>query len=222
MIIMSKRWAQERKKDHYYKMAKRDNYRSRAAYKLSQINRRFEIFKPGDTVIDLGANPGGWSQMALELVGETGTIIALDLKPIEPIPGVIIIKGDVRSKIVKRKVRDLIPKKGVNIILSDMSPNISGNYSMDYAKSIELAEMALGYADEFLNNGGHMIVKVFDGDLAFDYFKQIKDKFKISKRHSPKASRQSSSEVYMIGKSKKKIIQEKVIPPTIPQIEIRS
>ena len=219
---MSKRWAQERKKDHYYKMAKRDNYRSRAAYKLSQINRRFEIFKPGDTVIDLGANPGGWSQMALELVGETGMIIALDLKPVEPIPGVTIIKGDVRSKIVKRKVRDLIPKKGVNIILSDMSPNISGNYSMDHAKSIELAEMALEYADEFLNNGGHMIVKVFDGDLAFDYFKQIKDKFKISKRHSPKASRQSSSEVYMIGKSKKKIIQEKVIPPTIPQIEIRS
>lgn len=200
---MSKRWAQERKKDHYYKMAKRDNYRSRAAYKLSQIDRRFDIFNKGDTVIDLGANPGGWSQMAIELVGENGMVIALDLKPIEPIPGVTNIKGDVRSKIVKRKVSDLIPEKGVNVIVSDMSPNISGNYSMDHAKSIELAEMALEYADEFLNKGGHIIVKVFDGDLAGDYFKQIKEKFKKSKRHSPKASRQSSSEIYMVGKSKR-------------------
>ena len=209
MIIMSKRWAQERKKDHYYKMAKRDNYRSRAAYKLSQIDRRFDIFKPGNTVIDMGANPGGWSQMALELVGETGTVIALDLKPVKPILGVTFIKGDVRSKIIKRKVRELIPEKGVNVIVSDMSPNISGNYSMDHAKSIELAEMALEYADEFLIKGGHIVVKVFDGDLAGDYFKQIKEKFKISKRHSPKASRQSSSEVYMVGKSKKVIIQKK-------------
>ena len=200
---MSKRWAQERKKDHYYKMAKRDNYRSRAAYKLSQINRRFEIFKPGDTVIDMGANPGGWSQVALELVGETGVVIALDLKPVKSIPGVTILKGDVRSLIIKRKVKDLIPETGVNVIVSDMSPNISGNYSMDHAKSIELAEMALEYADVFLITGGHMIVKVFDGDLARDYFGQIKEKFKIVKRYAPKASRKSSSEIYMIGKSKK-------------------
>ena len=200
---MSKRWAQERKKDHYYKMAKRDNYRSRAAYKLSQIDRRFELFKPGDTVIDLGANPGGWSQVALELVGEAGTVIALDMKPIEPIPEVTFIKGDVRSKITKRKVIEVIPETGVNIIISDMAPNISGNYSLDHAKSIELAEMALEYADEFLNKGGHMIVKVFDGDLAGDYFNLIKEKFKIAKRHSPKASRKSSSEIYMIGKSKR-------------------
>ena len=200
---MSKRWAQERKKDHYYKMAKRDNYRSRAAYKLSQIDRRFEIFKTGDTVIDLGTNPGGWSQVALELVGETGMVIALDIKPIEPISGVTFIKGDVRSKITKRKIIDVLPETGVNVIISDMAPNISGNYSLDHAKSIELAEMALEYADEFLNKGGHLIVKVFDGDLAGDYFKEIKQKFKISKRHSPKASRQSSSEIYMIGKSKR-------------------
>lgn len=200
---MSKRWAQERKKDHYYKMAKRDNYRSRAAYKLTQIDRRFDLFKTGDTVIDLGANPGGWSQMALELVGETGMVIALDLKPIEPIPGVTFVKGDVRSKITKRKVSDLLPETGVNVIISDMAPNISGNYSLDHAKSIELAEMALEYVDEFLKKGGHMIVKVFDGDLAGDYFNLIKEKFKIAKRHAPKASRKSSSEIYMIGMSKR-------------------
>ena len=200
---MSKRWAQERKKDHYYKMAKRDNYRSRAAYKLSQIDRRFDIFNTGDAVIDLGANPGSWSQMALELVGETGIIIALDLKPIESIPGVTFIKGDVRSKITKKKVTELIPETGINVIVSDMAPNISGNYSLDHAKSIELAEMALEYADEFLNKDGHMIVKVFDGDLAGDYFGQIKEKFKVSKRYAPKASRKSSSEIYMIGMSKR-------------------
>jgi len=199
---MSKRWAQERKKDYYYRMAKRDNYRSRATYKLSQINRRFDIFKPGDIVIDLGANPGGWSQMALELIGETGMVIALDLKPIEPIQGVTFIRGDVRSKITKKKIRELIPETGVNIIISDMAPNISGNYSLDHAKSIELAEMALEYADEFLKKGGHMIVKVFDGDMAGDYFNRIKAKFKVAKRHAPKASRKSSSEIYMIGRFK--------------------
>jgi len=200
---MSKKFMKERKKDHYYKMAKRDDYRSRAAYKLSQIDRRFEIFNQGDTVIDLGACPGGWSQMAVELVGETGMVIALDIKPIKPMPGVTTLKGDARSKITKKKLSEILPETGASIIISDMAPNISGNYSLDHARSIELAEMALEYADEFLKKGGHIIVKVFDGDMARDYFTQIKEKFKRSKRHSPKASRQSSSEIYMIGKSKK-------------------
>ena len=200
---MGKRWWQDRQRDHYYKMAKRDNYRSRAAFKLKQIDHRFEIFKPGDIVIDLGANPGGWSQVATELVGESGKIISLDLKPIEPLKGVTFIRGDARSKITKKKVRDALGDSQASVIISDMAPNISGNYSMDHARSMELAEMALEYTDDFLKKGGHLIVKVFDGDLAKVYFDTIKEKFKISKRHSPKASRTSSSEIYMVGKFKK-------------------
>ena len=200
---MSKRWMQDRKKEHYYKMAKRENYRSRAAFKLKQIDARFEIFREGDTVIDLGANPGGWSQIPVQLVGKSGKVIALDLKPIEPIPGVITVKGDVRSKITKKKVKKALEDGFANIIISDMAPNISGNYSMDHAKSMELAEMTLEYADEFLEKGGHLIVKVFDGDLAKHLFDSIKKKFRGAKRHSPKASRKSSSEIYMIGKYKR-------------------
>ncbi|MDO9537667.1 MAG: RlmE family RNA methyltransferase [Thermoplasmata archaeon] len=197
---MSKSWTMDRKKDYYYKMAKEDNYRSRAAYKLFQMDERFKLFRPGDCVIDLGANPGGWSQVASELVGESGMVISLDIKPIEPIPGVKILKGDARSILTKSQVKELLAGKKAYIILSDMAPNISGNYSMDHARSIELAEMSLEYAKLFLKPGGSLAVKVFDGDMARDFFIKLQKNFRTVKRYNPKASRKSSSEIYYVAK----------------------
>ncbi len=197
---MTKRWQSERKKDHYYKKAKNDEYRSRAAYKLLQINNKFNIIKKNDIIIDLGANPGGWSQVAAQLVEETGRVIALDIKPIKEIKGVAFIRGDALQQKTQEEIEGLLDGKKANAIISDMSPNISGNYSLDHAKSIELAEVVLKYADLFLKRGGNIVVKVFDGDMSQDLFNKIKIKFKLSKRHAPKASRKASSEIYMIGK----------------------
>ena len=200
---MSKRWVMDRKKDYYYRKAKKENYRSRAAYKLMQLDERFKLFREGYIVIDLGASPGGWSQVASAKVGTSGRVISIDLKAIEPIEGVDIIKGDARAESTKQEVRKFISDGHADIILSDMAPNISGNYSFDHARSIELADMAIEYSAIFLRKGGNLAVKVFDGDMAQDFFKQIVSQFKVAKRFAPKASRKTSSEIYMIGKDKR-------------------
>ena len=206
---MSKNWQAGRRQDHYYHRAKSENYRSRAAFKLLQMSERYSIFKEGDIVIDLGANPGGWCQAAQKLVGDEGVVIGIDLKPIEPLKGVHLIRGDARLPRVKKEVNDIlfgedagevrIKDRKVNLVVSDMSPKISGNYSTDHARSIELAELSLKFAEEYLKPGGGYVVKVFDGDMTHDFFQQIKKKFRMSKRHSPIASRNQSSEIYIIG-----------------------
>lgn len=197
---MSKRWQSERKRDHYYRKAKEDDYRSRAAYKLLQINDKFNIIKSNNIIIDLGATPGGWSQVAAEIVGEQGRIIAVDIKPMKEIKGVSFVRGNALEQDTIEEVHELLVGKKADAIISDMSPNISGNYSLDHAKSIELAEMALEYAGMFLKRRGNIVVKVFDGDMGQDLFNKIKINFRISKRHAPKASRKASSEIYFIGK----------------------
>jgi 23S rRNA (uridine2552-2'-O)-methyltransferase len=197
---MTKRWREERKRDYYYNKAKRDEYRSRAAYKLLQINNKFDIIKNNNIIIDLGASPGGWSQIAVETVGEGGKVIAVDMKDIPPIKGVAVVKGNALRERTQEDVRAILEMKKADVIISDMAPNISGNYTVDHAKSVELAEMVLEYADLFLKPGGNLVVKVFEGDMMGNYFKKIKIKFRLSKRHAPKASRKSSSEVYIIGK----------------------
>ncbi len=197
---MSKRWLSERKRDHYYKKAKKQEYRSRAAYKLLQINNKFSIIKISNIIIDLGASPGGWSQVACETVGETGRVIAIDIKPMKEIKGVSFVRGNALQQKIHEEIEELLEGKKADAIVSDMSANISGNYSLDHAKSIELGEMTLEYADLFLKRGGNIVVKVFDGDMSQNLFNRIKIKFALSKRHAPKASRKSSSEIYMIGK----------------------
>ncbi len=212
---MSKNWTANRRQDHYYHRAKAENYRSRAAFKLLQMGERYHIFKEGDVVIDLGANPGGWCQAAREMIGVNGIIIGIDLKPIEPIKGVHFIRGDARSERVRMEINtilygDDVPEtkdgdepdfnsRKVNIVCSDMSPKISGAYSTDHARSIELAELSLKFAEDYLKPGGGYVVKVFDGDMTHDFFREIKKKFRMTKRHSPIASRNSSSEIYIIA-----------------------
>lgn len=198
------RWYRERKKEHFYRAAKKEGYRSRAAYKLKQIQNRFHVIKKGDVVIDLGAAPGGWSQVAREIVGEKGLVVGIDLQPIKPIKDAIFIVGDMTKKETIEKIKEKIGNKKVDVIISDMSPNISGNYSLDHANSIWLAENALDFAKKFLKNNGNFICKVFEGELLKEFLNKVKADFEVVKLHSPPASRKSSSEIYVIAKIFKK------------------
>ncbi len=197
-FVMSKRWVAQRKQDGYYKKAKKEGYRSRSAYKLLQMNIRYSLIRSKDTVLDLGAAPGGWSQVAFEITGSEGKVVGVDLQRIEPLEGVTFIRGDITKSATQEKIMDIFSK--ADVVISDMSPNITGHYSMDHAKSIELAEMALEIAGKLLKRKGNFVVKVFEGDLFPDYFKEAETHFGFTKAHSPKASRKQSSEIYVIGK----------------------
>lgn len=196
---MSKNWMKERRRDYYYRKAKQLDYRSRASFKLIQLNDRFNLFKPGMTVVDLGAAPGGWLQVVAERVGPKGKVVGVDLQPIEPLEGVHTIKGDIRKQEVRDELLALTGGK-VDVVLSDMSPSISGNYSMDHARSIELCEMALSFALATLSRNGKLVFKMFEGDLSRELVSEVQKHFETVKRYSPEASRSSSSEIYVVAK----------------------
>jgi 23S rRNA (uridine2552-2'-O)-methyltransferase len=198
---MSKNWISQRKHDGYYKKAKKEGYRARSSYKLEQINARYNLIKEGDTVLDLGAAPGGWSQIALEIVGPQGKVVGVDIQSIKPIDNVIFIKGDLIKPETLQKISEAIDS--VDVVVSDMSPNITGHYSMDQARSVALAEIALDVAKKLLKKSGNFVVKVFQGDLFPDFQKEVEASFGFTKAHSPKASRKQSSEIYLIGKGYK-------------------
>ncbi len=201
--VVTKQWRAQRKRDYYYRKAKQEQYRSRASYKLQQLNERFGMIHLGDTVVDLGASPGGWSQVAVEIAGEGSKVFALDLDRFAPIDGVTFIRGDIRDADIVASLLELIPD-GADVVISDMAPNISGNYSYDHARSIELCEHALKFASSVLKPKGNFVAKMFFGDLSKDYIASVKRSFKEVSVHHPKASRKSSSEVYVIGLGFKK------------------
>ncbi len=196
---MTKGWVKQRKKDDYYRKAKAKGYRSRAAYKLIQINERFSIIMEGDVVVDLGAAPGGWSQIALELVGPKGVVIAVDRKRMEPIEGVRLVRGDLSDPATMEAVLEEIERKA-DVILSDMAPRLSGNKHVDHGKSMSLAEGALKFAGQTLGRGGCLVVKVFQGDMFPEYAQRTSKLFEFSQSHSPKASTSSSRETYLVAK----------------------
>jgi len=197
---MPTRWYKEKKREHFYKEAKKVGYRARSAFKLKQIQKKFKILKEGDIVVDLGAAPGGWSQVAKEIVGETGTVVGIDLLPIEPINKVTFIKGDMTQNNSFEKIKNILEDKKADVVISDMSPNISGNYSVDQARSIYLCEQALKTANLLLKNNGCFVCKVFEGEDYNSLKNKIKDQFKVVKHFAPPASRKSSSEKYIIAK----------------------
>ena len=184
-------------RDYYYWEAKRLGYKSRASFKLLQINERFYVIRRGYKVLDLGASPGGWSQVAIELVGEEGMVIAVDIKPVR-VQGVVFIRGDVYDDETLQRIREKVDY--VDVLLSDMSPKISGISSLDHARSIDLAERALYIGEKLLRERGHMIVKVFQGDMMGDFLKKCRRRFELVKVHKPKASRRDSPEVYVVCK----------------------
>jgi 23S rRNA (uridine2552-2'-O)-methyltransferase len=175
-----------------------ENYRSRAAYKLKQLDFKFDIISPGCTVVDLGASPGGWTQVALEQVGEEGKVVALDIDRFPPIEGVTFIRGDLRKAEVLEKLLVELPD-GADVVISDMSPNISGNYSYDHALSIDLCENALKFASKVLKPDGNFVVKMFFGDMSRGFVSLVRRSFHEVHVTHPEASRPTSSEVYVIG-----------------------
>ncbi len=186
-----------KRKDYYYHLAKKKGYKSRAAFKLIQINQRFYIFKKGFVVLDLGSSPGGWSQVAKEEVGDEGRVIGVDLNPMH-VKGVEFIRGNIFSAEIVDKIKEKVDL--VDVVISDMAPKISGVQSWDHARSIELAERAFEISRIFLKDGGHMVIKVFQGDMLYGFKKKLEREFDLVKVHKPKASTPSSSETYVICK----------------------
>ena len=185
--------------DEYVKKAQKEGYRCRAVYKLIEITDKNQIITKGDRILDLGAAPGGWSQVAAEIVGKTGQIIASDILPIEEIPGVDFLQGDFTEMSVYKGLLSLTKDQKMNTVLSDMAPNMSGQLSVDQPKSMYLAELALDMAIKTLTPNGHFLVKVFQGD-GFDAYVQIaRQTFKRVAIKKPKASRARSKEVYLLA-----------------------
>ena len=186
--------------DAFQRKARREGYRARSTYKLKDIQKRSKIFKTGDKVLDLGAAPGGWSQVALEFIGEEGKLVGVDLQHILPLKGALFLQGDLREKEIRDKLHELMPK--ADVVISDMSPNLSGNYSVDQARSVELSSLALEIAAERMASA--FVVKVFEGADFQEYRKAVIDEFGSVRTLSPEASRKQSSEVYLIAKRKRR------------------
>jgi len=194
------RWMQERQRDHYFRQAKQEGYRSRAAYKLKQINDRYHLIGRGDVVVDLGCAPGSWLQVAAQLVGPKGRVIGMDLQPVAPIPGVTILQGDVLEPKTVAALAEALGGQRPQVVLSDMSPHISGNHLRDHLRSVALAESAFDLACQYLRAGGNVVFKVFEGEAFPEFLRRVGSAFRFCKPHVPQASRSESSEVYVVGR----------------------
>ncbi len=198
----SKAWMTEHVNDFFVKQARKEGYRSRAAYKLKEIAERDQLFKPGMTVIDLGAAPGGWSQVAIEKIGKSGRVFALDILEMPSLSGVTFIQGDFSEEAILRKFKTCLGNYPIDLVISDMSPNIAGIGVSDHARSSYLAELALMFSREQLNPGGNFLVKFFQGSNFDQYLKDMRESFKKVVVRKPKASRDRSSELYLLGLGK--------------------
>lgn len=201
----SKNWLQEHFSDHYVKKAQQDGYRSRAAYKLLEIQEKDHLIKPGMTVVDLGAAPGGWSEIIVKLVGNKVRVIALDILPMDPIDGVEIIQGDFTTEATYQKLLDILKDTQIDIVVSDMAPNMSGIKSADQARSVYLAELALDFAKNNLKNNGKFLLKTFQGEGFDKLLQDIKQIFQSVKIRKPSASRSRSNEVYILAHNLKNL-----------------
>ncbi|HTT73065.1 MAG TPA: RlmE family RNA methyltransferase [Thermoplasmata archaeon] len=192
---MPRRFVAERRRDPYYRAARRQGLRSRAAFKLAYLDDRFRLLAPGARVLDLGAAPGGWSMVARERVGPGGTVVAVDPRPVEPIEGVRLVRGRVGDP----RLAGRLGAAKFDLVLSDMSPRISGAYATDHARSVGIVRDGLGLAAEVLRPGGAFVAKVFDGDLVPSLERALADAFVRVRRTKPPASREPSSELYLLA-----------------------
>ena len=191
-------WMRRHVNDPYVKQAVRSGYRSRAAYKLSEIDDRDRLLRPGASVIDLGAAPGGWSQVARERVGPSGRVVALDILPLQPLKGVDFVLGDANDASVQQKIAELVGDKGVDLVISDMAPNLTGIASADEARSQALISLAIVFARRMLKPDGCLLVKVFHGSGLDAVIRDMKQVFGQVLIRKPAASRSQSSEVYVL------------------------
>lgn len=196
----SQRWLARNAKDEFVKRAHQEGARSRAAYKLEEIDRRDRLLRAGMTVLDLGAAPGGWSQYAKSRVGAAGRVLALDILPMTAIPGVEFVEGDLTEQPVLDLLMQRLQGKQVDLVISDMAPNMSGVASVDQARSMGLAELALEFADKTLKPGGSLLVKTFQGGGFNEFHAQMRRRFAKLLTRKPQASRSESREIYLLGK----------------------
>jgi len=199
----SSAWLKRHVNDPYVHRAKAQGYRSRAAYKLLQLLKRDGLVHPGDTVVDLGAAPGRWSQVLVERVGRSGRVIAVDLLEVAPVPGVMLIQGDFSEESVLRRLEAALGGRKIDLVVSDMAPNISGVRSSDQARSIHLCELALDFAGTHLNSGGAFVVKAFQGTGYPEFLAAMRRIFVSVASRKPGASRGESNEMYLVGKKLK-------------------
>lgn len=195
---VTRAWVKTRKHDRYYRAAKRQAYRSRAAIKLSQIDRAYGLFRPGDVVVDLGAAPGGWAQVARERVGDQGRVIAVDVVRIAPMEGIETFRGDITEPDVRGQLFELL-RKPADVVLSDMAPRLSGTADYDEARSLDLAEAARSFAVRALRPGGRFLVKVFQGAGYRAFLEKVAADFEGVKGVKPKASSPRSAEIYVLA-----------------------
>jgi 23S rRNA (uridine2552-2'-O)-methyltransferase len=195
----STRWLQEHFDDEYVKLSQKEGYRSRAVYKLKELQQKDRLIQHGMTVLDLGAAPGGWSQYGVELVGKNGRVIASDILPIDPLPFVEFIQGDFTEERILNEILELIGNDKANVVISDMAPNLSGNDAVDQPGSIYLCELALDISKQILAENGTMVVKLFQGAGSDEYLKEVRQYFRQVKIRKPKASRARSREVYVVA-----------------------
>jgi 23S rRNA (uridine2552-2'-O)-methyltransferase len=197
----SQRWRQRQERDIYVEHAVRDGWRARAVFKLEQIQTKERLLRSGTVCVDLGSAPGSWSQLAVKLVGPTGRVVAIDLLPMEPIPGVEFLEGDFTAPETLQALRNLVGPKPVDLVMSDMAPNISGNRSTDQPRSMALLDEALLFAKEVLRPGGDLLVKAFQGEGIDVFTRELRESFETVKTIKPKASRSESREIYLLARS---------------------
>ena len=195
----SGRWLKEHFDDKYANEARKKGYRSRAYFKIEEIQNKDKLLKPNMTVVDLGAAPGGWSQFAAKIIGEKGQIIACDLLPMDPISGVSFLQGDFRDEAVLDALLERINPEMVDVVMSDMAPNIAGNNSVDQPRAMYLVELALDMCRQVLAPNGSFVVKVFQGEGFDNFVKEVRELFKVVKVRKPDSSRARSREVFIVA-----------------------
>ncbi|MEM5530704.1 23S rRNA (uridine(2552)-2'-O)-methyltransferase RlmE [Gammaproteobacteria bacterium AS21] len=196
----SGRWLQEHVTDQYVKMAKEQGYRSRASFKLLELQEKDKLIRKGMTVVDLGAAPGGWSQVAADLVGDTGRVVSSDILPMDSMAGVEFIQGDFTEESVLNEILNVMGGAQAGLVISDMAPNMSGNGSVDQPASMYLVELALDMARQVLKPKGDFVAKVFQGEGFDDYVKDVRSSFDRVVTRKPSSSRARSREVYIVGR----------------------
>jgi 23S rRNA (uridine2552-2'-O)-methyltransferase len=185
------------RRDHYRKLAKDQGYRSRAAYKLLQLNDSYHILRKGAKVVDVGCAPGGWVQVATKQVGSVGRVVGVDLKEVEPVAGAAIFQGDIEDPLTVSRIAEALQEKA-DVLLSDLAPNVSGVWDVDHARQISLSKSAFSLAQKVLKGGGNAVFKVFEGEFLNEFKNELKKSFEKVLLSKPTASRQESSELYLV------------------------
>jgi len=199
----SHRWLREHFDDEYVKKAQRQGYRSRAVYKLDEIQQKDRIIRPGMAIVDLGAAPGSWSQYASGLLGSKGRVVAMDILSMEPLPGVTFVQGDFREDDVLEQLLQALQGQEIDLVMSDMAPNISGMEAVDQPRAMYLAELAVDFSERVVRPGGELLIKVFQGEGFDELVRSLRSHYRKVAIRKPKASRPRSREVYALARGRK-------------------